>query len=114
MSEAVHKYFCGYCNIFIFGETPARLAGNLNSHNGYKHPADCDNWTGDRIIQSSHYWPPMGEQEIDEVAKELKALPQYTTPYGTTSKNGDWGDAKHPPDITRFDIELLSLNRVKW
>ena len=111
MAEAAHKYFCGYCNIFIFGETAARLAGNLNSHNTYKHPADCDNWTGDRIVQSTHYWPPMSEQESQ---KEVKALPQYTTSYGTTSKSGDWGDAENPPDITLDDIRMLAMNGVKW
>ena len=93
MAEAAHKYFCGYCNIFIFGETAARLAGNLKSHN------------------TTHYWPPMSEQESQ---KEVKALPQYTTSYGTTSKSGDWGDAENPPDITLDDIRMLAMNGVKW
>lgn len=100
MAEVVHKYYCLHCKRFVFGETAAGLAFNVNSHNSVLHPTDCCNWTAEGITHSTRYSGVDGP------------LPQYLQPHGTTSKN-EWGDAK-PPDITERDKIMLSKGGVKW
>jgi hypothetical protein len=99
--EIVHKYYCGSCLHFIYGATTERLASEVNHHNRVSHPMDAGVWNATTITHSKHYTGP-----------ENEALPQYTKPYGTTTK-GDWGGIP-APTVTDEDHEFLESIQVKW
>jgi hypothetical protein len=99
MAEVVHKYFCTYCNLYIFGETARSLASTVNSHNIALHPADFAKWTEQRIVLSVHYTGP-------------SHVPAYLAEY-VSPRSVEWGDAK-PPDITERDKIFLERNGIKW
>jgi hypothetical protein len=109
--SVVHKYYCHFCRIHIYGVTPERLAFCVNEHNDNHHPDECLIWTGLSIKLSLHYSAPT--PTLDSPIAPSRILPQYTTSHGTTSKN-EWGNAISPPDITKDDIEMLAKGRVKW
>ena len=100
MAEIIHKYYCRHCKRFMFGETAAGLAFNVNNHNSVMHPTDCCNWTTSGIQLSANYTGVDGP------------LPQYLVSHGTTSKN-EWGGA-NPPNITERDKIFLERNLIRW
>lgn len=112
MADVVHRYYCGYCFLFLYGLTAATLATNLNLHNTEHHPADCTKWTAAGIPQSAHYSLITSGEELRYTppAPEPLALPRYTQPYGTR----EWGNAERPPHITADDLAMLKENHIKW
>lgn len=101
MAEFIHKYYCEHCRQYIFGDTAAMLAMGVNLHNSAMHPADFSTWTAGGIVLSTRYSGP-----------GFAALPQYTKPFGTTSRS-EGGDTKLP-QITKADRELLAKGHVRW
>jgi len=101
MPNGSHNYHCVYCRRFILGETAQALAENVNVHNATSHPADFASWTASEIVCSCNY------------SGTGTPLPQYTAPYGTTSKS-EWGNAKKPPEITDEDHVMLTQAGIKW
>ena len=110
--QDVHRYYCGYCKHYLFGTTAEILARVLNRHNQDRHPADCVSWDAGGIIFSSHYEGP--NQAGFFPSEEKSPRPTYTESHALTTKRGDWGDARRPPEITPDDIALLARNGVKW
>jgi hypothetical protein len=99
MAEVVHKYFCSYCRLYVFGETPTLLASIVNSHNRLLHPIDFASWTPEGITQSTQYSGPA-------------SVPPYLASY-VTPVSKEWGDAK-APDITDRDKIFLVTNGIRW
>ena len=99
MAEVVHRYYCSYCRLFIFGNTAAQLASTLNAHNGPLHPTDFANWTELGILRSAKYVGP---------SEAPPYIAQYCPP---VSKDG--GNSA-PPEITERDKIFLKTNGVKW
>ena len=99
MSESVHKYHCIDCHIFIFGETVARLAINVNQHTTNNHPLNFAAWNAWGITRSVHYVPPQGT-----------ARPQYLLPHGCSQNTSEKVDRY----ITTEDRKFLAEIDVKW
>jgi hypothetical protein len=97
MADIVHKYYCIFCRLYVFGATAARLAIALNQHNDKMHPQAFAGWTETSLVHSHQYAGP-------------SATPPYLDQY-THSK--EWGDAK-PPDITERDKVFLKGNLITW
>lgn len=103
MGTPVHKYFCKHCNLYLFGETATRLAGNVNTHNTRVHPIDFNRWDASGIVLSAQYSAPSD-------------APPYISSYVRSSSvvfSKEWGDAK-PPDITEQDRLMLAKGGVRW
>ena len=113
MLESTHSYYCAYCQYSLYGASTEALAAALNKHNERYHPADCTNWTATGVTLSVHYTDPAGVAWTNKVTKRDGPLPQYTEPYGTTSKR-EWGDAKSAPNLTAADQTLLTGMKIKW
>lgn len=94
----MHKFFCVRCDRHIYGEDTVKLSVNLNHHATTFHPSDFSNWTGLNILESCHYSPPPSN-----------ALPQYTQPFGTTSRAGTV-----LPALTDEDKDMLVKAHIKW
>jgi len=70
----------------------------VNGHNDESHEDALITWTPDNIVFSDYYYERTG----------LRALPQYTAPYGT-AKNS------HPDRlITADDRTLLAEMGIRW
>lgn len=96
--SAPHKYYCSRCDRFMYGVTLAELAINVNYHATSLHPSDFSNWTVSSIVDSANYSVPPSS-----------VLPQYTEPYGTTSKRGSV-----LPTLTEDDKAMLAEAKISW
>jgi hypothetical protein len=106
----MHKFHCVNCVIFIFGDTPVRLAEHVNEHNNTHHQFETNNWTGLSIVHSSYYIPPTPPRVV---RAEVRALPRYVESHGLTTHR-EWGDAERAPVITEADKEMLKKALVRW
>lgn len=98
MSGSMHRFFCVRCDRYLYGEDTTELAINLNRHATSFHPSDFANWTAQNIVSSTQYSPPPSN-----------ILPQYTVPFGTTSRSGSV-----LPALTEADKKMLEEAHIKW
>jgi hypothetical protein len=94
MSSSAHKYFCVRCQLYIYGETLASLAKQVNLHASVFHPQDFSHWDEKGIVLSEQY------------TCTAAPLPQYLVPHGTTSKRIS--------EITDEDRAMLKAGHVAW
>jgi len=97
MADSIHKYYCIRCDRFIYENTLAKLAVQVNYHATAFHPSDFANWTDANIASSTQYSGTSGP------------LPEYLAPFGTTSRR-----VSVLPDITADDRAMLAEGHVKW
>jgi hypothetical protein len=101
MAALDHTYYCMHCHRYIFGETPLRLATQVNTHNTTLHPSDCANWTENGITMSAHYAGPGVRVKLPYTVDAARPISK------------EWGDAA-PPQITEADRKMLAAGRVRW
>jgi hypothetical protein len=100
MSGVVHRFYCARCDRFMYGETLEALAAHTNYHATAFHPADFAAWNESNIPLSSNYGAPPSQP---------LCLPEYTEPFGTTSRRGSV-----LPVLTDEDKNMLAEAHIRW
>ena len=96
MASLSHSYYCTRCHRFLYGETLASIAAQVNAHMTAFHPAEFAKWDENGITHSANY-------------STHGALPEYLVPHGTTSHR-----VPVLPSITDADRAMLKAGYVKW
>ena len=112
--ELVDKYYCTHCQEYIFASSLELLATRLNNHNKVKHPLDFSDWTAETVAVSAMYSGPGGSTAADiRAAAERNWKSAFVSRPEALGSN-EWGNAKHPPDITELDKVFLKGGLVLW